>query len=106
MFLQCSNHIAIYLGSDSRVNSVSIVKAVSVAMLPPIPSLMVFFSQISIYAIGQLQLNLAGAAATDHRWPFPCDRFPLWPQAARLTLDSRIRQTGRKPRLAARHEWS
>ena len=74
-------------------------------MLPPIPSLMVFFSQISIYAIGQLQLNLAGAAATDHRWPFPCDRFPLWPQAARLTLDSRIRQTGRKPRLAARHEW-
>ena len=52
----------------------------------------------------QLQLNLAGAAATDHRWPFPCDRFPLWPQAARLTLDSRIRQTDRKPRLAARHE--
>ena len=70
-----------------------------------IPSVMVFFSQISHYAIGQLQLNLAGAAATDHRWPFPCDRFPLWPQAARLTLDSRIRQTGRKPRLAARHEW-
>ena len=105
MFLQCSNHIAIYLGSESRVNNVIIVKAVSVAMLPPIPSLMVFLSQISIYAIGQLQLNLAGAAATDHRWPFPCDRFPLWPQAARLTLDSRIRQTGRKPRLAARHEW-
>ena len=105
MFLQCSNHIAIYLGSESRVNIVSIVKAVFVAMLPLIPSLMVFFSQISIYAIGQLQLNLAGAAATDHRWPFPCDRFPLWPQAARLTLDSRIRQTGRKPRLAARHEW-
>ena len=50
MFLQCSNHIAIYLGSESRVNNVIIVKAVSVAMLPPIPSLMVFFSQISIYA--------------------------------------------------------
>ena len=105
MFLQCSNHIAIYLGSESRVYSVSSKSCFCGDATLNSISNGISLSQTSHYAIGQLQLNLAGAAATDHRWPFPCDRFPLWPQAARLTLDSRIRQTGRKPRLAARHEW-